>query len=147
MIKHEYSVEEVRAIADNPALLWQERYLINELADLREQIERAKAGVTDEIVESFVDLACAFKNDEIESVDDLYAPMREKIQAVAHLLPSQADAQPRVPDGRVVDECVRDLRNHAKQVYDLPKLADDLRRLANCIERKLAADPHSNASR
>jgi predicted homoserine dehydrogenase-like protein len=33
---------------------------------------------------------------------------------------------------------VTDLRKHAKQVHDLPLLQQDLRRLANKIERRLA---------
>jgi hypothetical protein len=48
-----------------------------------------------------------------------------------------------VPDGftDIVRDCVRDLRKHAKQIHDLPLLQQDLRRLANRIERKLAAAP------
>ncbi len=46
-------------------------------------LDRQAQWPSDEDVERVVDIACAFKNDEIESVDDLYAPMRAAMQAVA----------------------------------------------------------------
>lgn len=68
-----------------------------------------------------------------------------KQAAIVRALAAQPHASPEQPAGRqgvawvseAAKDCAADLRKHAKQCHDLPKLAEDLRRLANRIESKL----------
>ena len=140
MTKHEYLVEEVRDMAAEISDYGgtQAGLMLNSYADLLEQIERAKDGVTDEVVRKVMNAAM--------QAPIAYAARetRKALQSIAHLLPSGERV---VVEGidEVAKECVRDLRKHAKQCYNLPKLADDLRRLANRIERKMASSAHPPA--
>jgi len=97
----EYSVEEVREQKNHiksgnyskSDLLHIQR-MLTAYADLREQIELARNGVTDEVVEYAVDAhnhAMVNKYGRKSLCDDIYAEpfaMRSAILAVAHLLPS-----------------------------------------------------------
>jgi len=84
MTKHEYSVEEVRDMAAEISDYGgtQAGLMLNSYADLLEQIERAKDGVTDEVVRKVMNAAM--------QAPIAYAARetRKALQAVAHLLPS-----------------------------------------------------------
>jgi hypothetical protein len=79
----EYSVEEVR----NSARLLDglSRRMLNDYADLREQIERARDGVTAEVCSVLIRSQRPFG--EVHPSD--YERMREALQSIAHLLPSE----------------------------------------------------------
>ena len=84
----EYSVEEVRAIANNPALLGQEKFCINAYADLLEQIDRAQDGVTDEVAKAVWNSAAKASPFHNHYSIDNKADLKTALHAVAHLLPS-----------------------------------------------------------
>jgi hypothetical protein len=187
----EHSVEEVREAAS--ATIGKVRGMLTAYADILEQIEQTREGVTDAVVQKFIGafarnkgLRLLFKEDledcraALQAVTHLlpkvghtgnaesvllpfspylvfqwktptehhswtaYTEQQMRDYAAAHLLPSGERA---VAEGigEVSKECVHDLRKHAKQCYNLPKLADDLRRMANRIERKMASAAHPPA--
>lgn len=70
--------------------------------------QAARDGVTGEIVESIVELACRFKNDEIESVDDLYPLVRAALQSVMPIATNSSEISSKLVDDIVMPVSVPD---------------------------------------
>jgi soluble cytochrome b562 len=96
----EYSVEEIRIEAGIFHELSPTKKMLTAYADLREQIERAREGVTDAVVQKFIGAFARNKGLRLLFKEDL-EDCRAALQAVAHLLPSGERKEGDATKGRI----------------------------------------------
>jgi hypothetical protein len=138
MTKHEYSVEEVRRAAERMDREGYGGKMLTAYADLREQIELAKDGVTDEVAE------IAYKRNSEALLAGLTSrkAMFRAIQAIAHLMPSRAaqvvgEPIARVKDGYALEWTAPNYGMSVKAgdlLYAQPRVPDGLKELADEVE-------------